>query len=192
MHQVTSISFLFLERDQKRMPLLEMIILKLSWKKYYCIVMDPTRWLRPFSLLTFSLLTLHCWIFIVGIFHCWHFHCCIFIVKFSLSEFSLSNFHCFHFHCWNFIVKFSLLPFSLSNFHCCHFHCQIFIVEFFFIVECSLLHHNWWQIILDLFASTQMLGPKYLDVNPVTNVHVSTQSTIGTSEHSFKSVDEGR
>ena len=40
--------FLFLERDQKRMPLLEMIILKLSWKKYYCIVMDPTRYIYAY------------------------------------------------------------------------------------------------------------------------------------------------
>ena len=39
---------------------------------------------------------------------------------------------------------------------------------------------------------TQMLGPKCLDVNMVTNVHVSTKSTVGTLEHSFKSVDEGR
>ena len=31
----------------------------------------------------------------------------------------------------------------------------------------------------------------YLDLNTVTNVHVSTKSTVGTSEHSFKSVDEG-
>ena len=37
-----------------------------------------------------------------------------------------------------------------------------------------------------------MLGPKYLDVNMVTNVHVSTKSTEGTSEHSFKPIDEGR
>ena len=49
-----------------------------------------------------------------------------------------------------------------------------------------------WQIILDPFARTQMLGPKCLDVNTVTNVHVWTKLTIGTSEHSFKSVDEGR
>ena len=44
-----------------------------------------------------------------------------------------------------------------------------------------------WQIILDPFARTQMLGLKCLDVNMVTNVHVSTKLTIGTSEHSFKS-----
>ena len=42
------------------------------------------------------------------------------------------------------------------------------------------------------FARTQMLGPKYLDVNMVMNVHVSTKSTVGTLEHSFKSIDEGR
>ena len=38
----------FLERDQKLMPLLEMIILKLSWKKYYCIVMDTTRYIYAY------------------------------------------------------------------------------------------------------------------------------------------------
>ena len=48
------------------------------------------------------------------------------------------------------------------------------------------------DIILNPFARTQMLGPKFLDVNTVTNVHVSTKLMIGTSEHSFKSVDEGR
>ena len=37
-----------------------------------------------------------------------------------------------------------------------------------------------------------MLGSKYLDINMVTNVHVSKKSMVGTSEHSFKSVDEGR
>ena len=37
-----------------------------------------------------------------------------------------------------------------------------------------------------------MLGPKWLDENTVLNVHVLTKSTVGTSEHSFKSVDEGR
>ena len=39
---------------------------------------------------------------------------------------------------------------------------------------------------------TQILGSKCLDVNTVMNVHVSTKLTVGTSEHSFKSVDEGR
>ena len=39
---------------------------------------------------------------------------------------------------------------------------------------------------------TQILGPKCLDVNMVMNVHVSTKPTgVGTSEHSFKSVNEG-
>ena len=33
---------------------------------------------------------------------------------------------------------------------------------------------------------------KYLDVNTVTNVHVSTKLIVDTLEHSFKSVDEGR
>ena len=37
-----------------------------------------------------------------------------------------------------------------------------------------------------------MLGPKFLDIDMVTNVHVSTKLTIGTLEHSFKSVYEGR
>ena len=49
-----------------------------------------------------------------------------------------------------------------------------------------------WQIILDPFARTQIVGPKWLDVTTVRNVHVSTKSTVGTSEHSFKSVDKGR
>ena len=144
-----------------------------GYDHFHCWIFIVAHFIVAFSLLAFSLLAF----FIVGIF---------------IVAFSLSNFHCKNFHCQIFIVAIFIVEFSLSNFHCCHFHCQIFIVEFFFIVECSLLHHNWWQIILDLFASTQMLGPKYLDVNPVTNVHVSTQSTIGTSEHSFKSVDEGR
>ena len=34
-----------------------------------------------------------------------------------------------------------------------------------------------------------MLGSKYLDINMVTNVHVSKKSMVGTLEHSFKSVD---
>ena len=48
------------------------------------------------------------------------------------------------------------------------------------------------QIFLDPFARTLMLGPKCLDldINIVTNVHVSTKLTVGTSEHSFKSIDE--
>ena len=37
-----------------------------------------------------------------------------------------------------------------------------------------------------------MLETKYLDVNTVTNVLVLTKSTLGTSVHSFKSVDEGK
>ena len=49
-----------------------------------------------------------------------------------------------------------------------------------------------WQIILDPFARTQMLGPKCHDIITVTNVLVSTKSTVGISEHSFKLVDEGR
>ena len=35
-------------------------------------------------------------------------------------------------------------------------------------------------------------GTQILDVNTVTNVHVSTKLTVGTLEHSFKSIDEGR
>ena len=51
-----------------------------------------------------------------------------------------------------------------------------------------------WQINLHPFARSQMLGlqvpgGKY---GAMTNVHVSTKLTVGTSEHSFKSVDEGR
>ena len=37
---------------------------------------------------------------------------------------------------------------------------------------------------------SEVRGPKYLDVNMVTNVHVWTKLTVGTSEHSFKSIDE--
>ena len=44
----------------------------------------------------------------------------------------------------------------------------------------------------DTGTHQKVRGPKYLDVNMVTNVHVSTKLTVGTSEHSFKSVDEGR
>ena len=33
---------------------------------------------------------------------------------------------------------------------------------------------------------------KYLDVNTVKNVHMSTKLTVGTLEHSLKSIDEGR
>ena len=81
-------------------------------------------WLRPFSLLAFSLFTFHCWFFIVGIFivavslsnfHCWNFHCENFIVANFIVKFSLSNFHC-----WIFIVEFSLL----------NFHCWIFLKKF--------------------------------------------------------------
>ena len=42
------------------------------------------------------------------------------------------------------------------------------------------------------FKRLEVRGPKYLDINMVTNVHVLTKSTVGTSEHSFKSVDKGR
>ena len=55
-------------------------------------------------------------------------------------------------------------------------------------------------------SGLECLGPKYwdppsrdpnegtqiLDVNMVTNVYVSTKLTVGTLEHSFKSIDEGR
>ena len=35
-------------------------------------------------------------------------------------------------------------------------------------------------------------GPKYLDVNTMMNVHVSTKLTVGILEHSFKSIDKSR
>ena len=50
----------------------------------------------------------------------------------------------------------------------------------------------WDSLSLDPIERTQILGPKCLDVNMVMNVHVLTKSTVATSKHSFKSVDEGR
>ena len=44
----------------------------------------------------------------------------------------------------------------------------------------------------DTGTHQKVRGPKYLDVNMVRNIHVSTKLTVGTSECSFKSVDEGR
>ena len=41
--------------------------------------------------------------------------------------------------------------------------------------------------IIYLFVDKKLVITKSIVSNPVTNVHVSTQLTIGTSEHSFKS-----
>ena len=44
----------------------------------------------------------------------------------------------------------------------------------------------------DTGTHQKVRGAKYLDINMVMNVHLSTKWTVGTSEHSFKSIDEGR
>ena len=119
------------------------------------------------------------WLFHPRIFHPQHFHPCTFILTLSSS----------HFHPRTFILAL-FIP-ALSSLH---FHPPIFILAL------SSSHFHPHTFILTLSSShfhptivrTQMLEPKYLDVNMVTNVHLLTKSTVGTSEHSFKSVDEGR
>ena len=138
------------------------------------------KWLRPFSLLNFSLFPLHCWFFIVGIFivafslsnfHCRNFHCQIFIVAIFIVNFSLSNFHCCHFHCWIFTVKFSLLPFSLSNFHCwifslLNFHCWNFFHCRVFTVTSQMMTNHFRLICKYPDVRTQVPGCKSGDKCP--------------------------
>ena len=119
------------------------------------------------------------WLFHPRIFHPQHFHPRTFILTLSSS----------HFHPCTFHPRTFILALSSSHFHprtfiltlsSSHFHPRTFI----FALSSSHFHPT--------IVRTQMLEPKYLDVNMVTNVHLLTKSTVGTSEHSFKSVDEGR
>ena len=111
------------------------------------------------------------------------FHPFTFILGFSSSGFFILGFFILsifilalsssHFHPRTFILALSSLHFSSPHFHPCTF-----------ILALSSSHFHPHTFILTL-SSPHFHTYKYQNVNTVTNIHVLT---IGTSEHSFKSV----
>ena len=98
---------------------------------------------------------------------------------------------------WHFIPG-HFIPwlFYPQIYHPQFFHPRIFILALSslhfhprtFILTLSSLHFHLRTFILTL-SSPHFHTYKYLNVNTVTNIHVLT---IGTLEHSFKSINEGR
>ena len=134
--------------------------------------------------------------------HPWTFHLFPFIPSYSFPGFFIPwLFHPQHFQPQHFQPRIFILALSSSHFHPCTFILALSSSHFklcTFIPALSSTHFHTHKNSLKIFianpqsARTQMLGSKYLDINMVTNVNVLKKLMVGTSEHSFKSVNKGR